>query len=185
MTKQGLFFLVAAALLSSCTVTKMARYNEVAYRNLEPKQDAVIVPLKGEIEVLADKDGTYTRIAGATKRSGTDLMNGVVVYPLEETLLPYEIQEWKKRAVNEVAKAYEADLIVGALVDVEYAENVKIDKRDKDVKCILTVKISGYPARFKGFRNLDVSDPSVLEYYMQTTNRGDAANQRRHEEGVR
>lgn len=181
------FILLVASLftMSSCTVTKMSRYNEVAYRNLEPKQDAIIVPLKGEIEVLKDTYGDVVRIKGESTKNNTDLQNGVVIYHLEEALSSYAIQEWKKRAVNEVAKFYNADLIVGALVDVEYNENFKADKNIKNIKAILSIKISGYPAKFTKFKNLEVSDPAVLDYYVKTTNLGDLANQLRHEMGIR
>lgn len=180
--KRYLFLMAGTLFLGSCSVMKQANYNEVAYRNLEPKQDAVVVPLKGEIDVLRDRQGNYLRIKGESQNPNGDLKNGVVVYRLEETLSSYAIQEWKKRAVNEVAKSYEADLIVGALIDVEYSENEKIDKHNKEIKAVLTVRVSGYPARFKGFRNLEVADPAVLDYYIRTTDTGDSANRHRHEE---
>lgn len=145
--KRYLILIAAAALAGSCTVMRQSNYREATSRIIEPKQAALIVPLKGDIEVLRDGSGAFI------KASET------ITYDLKKMMV--SINECKKFAVNEVARKYNADLLVGVLIDVEQ----DLSSKKKTKKNILNIHVSGYPAVFTKFRNIDASDEAVMKFY--------------------
>ena len=61
------------------------------------------------------------------------------------------IPDFKKVALSRAARKYEADVIVGATVDVVTNSLGRIE-----------ITISGYPARYTNFRNATAQDVSLV-----------------------
>ncbi len=145
--KRYLFLIAAAALASSCSVMRQVNYKEFSARNVEPRQDALVVPLKAEMELTAD---------GRIDKSMT--------YTLQKNQLLTNqfIEERKKETLSATAQAYNADVIIGALISVNYEEGKSGNNKT------LTIRVTGYPARYVHFRNIDCKDQDMMHYYLNT-----------------
>ncbi len=146
MMKRFLFLIAAVALASSCSVMREVNYKEFKARNIEPRQDALVVPLKAEMELTTD---------GRIDKSMTYTLRK------EQPLTTNYLEERKAETLAATAQAYNADVIIGALTSVNYEEG-------KGKVRTLTVRVTGYPARYVDFRNIDCQDSVMMNYYLHT-----------------
>lgn len=128
----------------SCTLGAFAQqrsdkveYQESSARNLEPVQSVMISPMIADMEVISEKI-YYTE---------TEAFRNYTVTPAIVSFIP----EFKKVALSRAARAYKADAIVGATVDVV-----------TNVQGRIEITISGYPARYTNFRNATRDDVMLV-----------------------
>ncbi len=125
-------------------VTQKLRYREASGRNIEPKQNAVVVPMVAHLEVISDKRIEYV-----------ETFNETVTEELVEDIALY-----KRIALLNATKKYDADTMVAALINVETTEDGK-----------LVITIYGYPARYKNFRSMKSDDQWLLDVNNSDYNR--------------
>ena len=119
--------------MASCAATNNVAYREYSARNTEPTQSPIVVaPLLAELEILTEQSVSNT-----------------IVYEdfIVQASNVQEIDNYKKLAVYTIARKYNADTMVGALVNVETTVNGK-----------LSVTVTGYPARYIKFRTMEEKD---------------------------
>lgn len=136
------FLLIASVALffASCATTNdLVIYREYSVRNTEPKQSPIIIaPLLAELQVLTDCSIRETiNYDDFTVRSSNIR----------------EIENYKKMAIYTVAAKYNADTMVGALVNV-----------DTTTKGKLTITVTGYPARYAKFRTMEEKDTWITNF---------------------
>lgn len=135
--------LLLLAILSCTSVafaqqrTDKVEYQESSARNLEPVQSVMISPMIADMEVTSEKI-YYTE---------TEAFRNYTVSPAIVSLIP----EFKKVALSRAARAYKADAIVGATVDVITNADGRIE-----------ITISGYPAHYTNFRNATRDDVALV-----------------------
>ena len=130
-------FLVAGLLFTSCfptqtIVTRTYDYQESSARNLEGSHAMMVTPLVADVDVRKDKIVYVEREAFADVEVTQVVINN--------------ISEFKKIALSRAAKAHNADVMVGTIIDVT-TENGR-----------LVITVSGYPAVYKSFRNATAND---------------------------
>lgn len=128
---------VSASVAFAQQRTDKVEYQESSARNLEPVQSVMISPMIADMEVIADKI-YYTE---------TEAFRN---YTVSQAIVSF-IPEFKKVALSRAARAYKADAIVGATVDVITNAQGKIE-----------ITISGYPARYTNFRNATRDDVALV-----------------------
>ncbi len=117
--------------------TDKVEYQESSARNFEPVQSVMISPMIADMEVIYEKI-YYTE---------TEAFRNYTVSPAIVSLIP----EFKKVALSRAARAYKADAIVGATVDVITNADGRIE-----------ITISGYPAHYTNFRNATRDDIALV-----------------------
>ncbi len=117
-------------------VTTKVRYREASGRNIEPKQNAVVVPMVAQLEVISDKRIEY--VETFNEMVTTDLIKDIAAY--------------KRIALLNATKEYDADTMVAALINVE-----------TDASGHLVITVYGYPARYKNFRSMKKEDKWLLD----------------------
>ncbi len=132
------------ALAPTVQVTTEVHYREASGRNIEPKQNAVVVPMVAHLEVISDKRIEYV-----------ETFNETVTEELVEDIALY-----KRIALLNATKKYDADTMVAALINVETTEDGK-----------LVITIYGYPARYKNFRSMKSDDQWLLDVNNSDYNR--------------
>lgn len=140
MMKKIVFLLVALVAAAGATAQQRAdkvEYQESSARNLEPEQAVMITPMIADMEVISDKI-YYTE---------TEAFRNYAVTSAIVSFIP----EFKKVALSRAARAYQADAIVGATVDVITNEQGKLE-----------ITISGYPAKYTRFRNATTEDIALV-----------------------
>ena len=130
-------------------VEKKVVYQESSARNIEPRQGVVITPLVADMEVLGG------RIRYVETKAFTE-------YPVSADILPY-VPEFKKIALSNAAKVYEADVIIGATIDVVTNNQGKLE-----------ISVAGYPARYVNFRNATADDAWMVSLFGIINNAQDA-----------
>ena len=131
--KKLFFILPISMIMASCAATNNVAYREYSARNTEPTQSPIVVaPLLAELEILTEQSVSNT-----------------IVYEdfIVQASNVQEIDNYKKLAVYTIARKYNADTMVGALVNVETTVNGK-----------LSVTVTGYPARYIKFRTMEEKD---------------------------
>ncbi len=143
--------LVVLALLSmtSCfapkvQVTKKFHYREASGRNIEPTQNAVVVPMVAHLEVMTEYSIEYVE----------------TFYEIVTPELIDNIATYKKIALWNATKKYSADTMVAALINVETNANGN-----------LVITVCGYPARYKNFRSMKPDDQWILDINSSDYNR--------------
>ena len=137
-------FLLFVAMLFSVTWTfgqqriEKTDYQESSARNLEPEQSVMIAPMIADMEVISGKI-YYTE---------TEAFSNYPVTPAIVQLVP----EFKKIALSRAARAYKADVIIGATVDVITNAAGRLE-----------ITISGYPACYTNFRNATSEDMNLVQ----------------------
>lgn len=152
MKKLYFSIVVLAITLASCStsqfyVTELIDYMESSARILEAEHSLLSTPLIADIEV-SDKKITYTE---KEMFANMDVTNKRID----------EMPELKKIALSRAAQAYNADILVGTTIDV-------VTKDDR-----LEITVTGYPARYVKFRNVNEYDIKVLEK-VQMIHRGNS-----------
>lgn len=154
MIKKSILAAVVVVLAGSCAVTNTFDYQSVETRKVEPRIDAVTVPLNAEITVLRDSSGELLKAERTIVfKADVDFVPG--------TMTDNKIEQFRNIALNRVAQEYKADLLVGALTDVQYSKKEGNKSREE-----LTVRVSGYPAVYSDFKSVAPSDEWLLDYYL-------------------
>ncbi len=145
--KRVLFIALVAFAAASCTalapqptqyVYYTYDYNESTARNLEPEHIMLTTP------VIADLEVSPTRITHIEREAFKDI-------ELDEvTTSESYIENFKKIALSKAAKAHDADLLVGSMIDVQ-----TIDER-------LVITITGFPAKYVNFRKATIQDANLI-----------------------
>ena len=131
--KKLFFILPISMIMASCATTNNVAYREYSARNTEPTQSPIVVaPLLAELEILTEQSVSNT-----------------IVYEdfIVQASNVQEIDNYKKLAVYTIASKYNADTMVGALVNV-----------DTTVYGKLSITVTGYPARYIKFRTMEEKD---------------------------
>lgn len=130
------------ALLSVLCASAQSRLERVEYqessaRNIEPQQSVMVAPLIADLEIISSKI-FHTEV---------EAFKNYEVTPAIVQFIP----DFKKVALSRAARKYDADVIVGATVDVITNPSGRIE-----------ITISGYPARYTNFRNATAQDVSLV-----------------------
>ena len=129
--KKNLFFMFAVAMCAISCAPQRVIYKEAEVRNLEPAQNAVVVPLVAELELISP-----------------NRVSEVYAYDVDvTTAMLGDIETYKRISLLNTAQKYGADTMVGALISV-----------DTNKKGKLEVTVTGYPARYVNFRSMTKED---------------------------
>lgn len=130
--------MIVAALMSIVMAGCRAYfYEERGARNVEPQHQVVTVPIVADLEVLSTEKITYSETF--TK---ANLNN---------------IESYKYVVLAHAIKQYNADLIIGAIYDVNYNSKGRT----------LEVIVTGFPAKYKEFRKATPEDQWFLDNKVQ------------------
>lgn len=113
-------------------------YMESSARYLEPSQCVMTTPLLADLKVIG------TQISYTEK----DAFKDIEVTESSINMVP----TLKKIALCRAARAYNADMIIGAMVDVITNANHRFE-----------ITITGYPARYANFRNATADDVELVK----------------------
>ena len=138
MKAKVLFCALFVAVLSGCSTTVQLVDSQA--RALEPEHSMHLMPL------LADLSVSSVRITHVETKA-FEAINIVDISSLTKKVL----DKYKQIALSRAADRYSADVIVGAIVDVQV------------VKGKIEAVVHGYPANYKNFRNLTLDDAAVLK----------------------
>lgn len=137
-----LFLILSVSLMvASCAVTHVeddrVAYREFSVRNTEPTQSPIVVaPLLAELEILTEQCISQTIIYEDFTVRSSNIK---------------EIESYKKKAIYTVASKYNADTMVGALVNIDTTLYGK-----------LSITVTGYPARYIKFRTMEEKDAWIM-----------------------
>ncbi len=134
---------VIAMLATSCGAPQRILYREAEGRNIEPAQNAVITPMVAELQVLTEQSISET------------IQFDIFV----TSAIIGEIENYKRIALLNVAKKYNADTMVGALISV-----------DTNKRGYLEITITGYPARYTNFRSMTQDDLWISKFHDEHKN---------------
>ena len=143
MKKLYFSIVVLAMTLASCStknqfiVTELIDYMESSARILEPEHKMLATPLIADLQV-SDKKISYTEKEMFANLEVTNLLLN-------------NMPELKKIALSRAAQAHNADMLVGATIDV-------VTKNER-----LEITVTGYPAHYVKFRNVSEQDIKVME----------------------
>ena len=138
---------ILSIILSSCATTlptslqtteTKVDYMESSARVLEPTQSIMTTTLIADLKVIGNRI-TYTETKAFEK------------YEVTEGLISF-VPSFKKIALCNAARANDADIIIGALVDVITNDKGRFE-----------ITISGYPARYTNFRNATEKDMELVK----------------------
>lgn len=131
-----------SATLASAQKTQVkVDYMESTARYLEPTQSIMTTPLIADLSV----------VGGQISFTETEAFKD---YEVTEALIEL-VPSFKKIALCHAARAYKADMIIGAMVDVITNENRRLE-----------ITITGYPAVYVNFRNATTDDMSLVRQGM-------------------
>ncbi|MCM1107433.1 MAG: lipoprotein [Clostridium sp.] len=130
---------LAVALLASCTTTQTiskTEYHKQQARIIEPKFQAFMTPLVGDVEVMKEK-GRIT--------------SEEYIRPINFAASNYEfqIEEAKKYVLFAETKKHNADILIAATYDIN-TDDVR--------KGIVSIRVSGYPAKYVNWRPASTDD---------------------------
>ena len=137
------FFLSLTVLALMCPVASSAKeieevkYQESSARNLEPEHYMLLTPLVADIKVSPSK----------IKHTETEAFKDFAVTADITKIMP----DLKKIALSRAATAHNADLLVGAIIDIVTNE-----------RGLLEITVTGYPASYTSFRNATQNDIELI-----------------------
>ena len=143
--------LAVAILATSCTLQQTPppnvehAYYESSVRILEPEQSMLLSPVMADLEVSKYK---------VTHTEREAFVNVSITPAVIEN-----IAEFKKIALSRAAKAHNADVLVGTIIDV-----ATVNKR-------LEITVSGYPAYYRNFRTATKEDAELVKAALSVKNR--------------
>ena len=142
--------LAVAILATSCAMQQTPpnverAYYESSVRILEPEQSMLLSPVMADLEVSNSKV-THTEKAAFAEIRITDAVIA-------------NMAEFKKIALSRAAKAHNADVLVGTIIDV-----ATVNKR-------LEITVSGYPAYYRNFRTATKADAELVQSALSVKNR--------------
>lgn len=131
------FLLTVAVVIGSAAIASAQKvdriettvdYMESSARYMEPSQNIMTTPMIADLEV----------IGGSVSYTETEAFKN---YEVTEELVQL-VPGFKRIALSRAARAHNADIIIGAMVDVITNGNGRLE-----------ITITGYPARYTNFRN--------------------------------
>lgn len=135
------FTLLAVLILASCTTTKIS-YNEYTTRQTDPVMtDPYITPTVADLEVSQTKETiaeTFTN--DLTLKSKFDKKS---------------IERWKEVTLEKMMKEFNSDVIVAPIFSISTSNDMKN----------INVEVSGYPAKYTNFRNMQVADSAAMRIH--------------------
>lgn len=134
-----LYFIALLFLLFVSEAAAQVRYQETQARTIEPRTGMVTTPMVAELEILND----------GVKYSQT-IDNGVVV---SSNILSM-INEYKNQALAKLLNDIGADVMFGTLYEIVTNE-----------RNTLSIKITGYPAKFSKIRMAKPEDAWMTNIY--------------------
>lgn len=144
-----ILFLVFAAFAAVNTfgqkTTVQHDYQESSARNLEPNQMVIAMPLMADLKVISG------RIRYTETEAFKNINVSEFIKEAGEKAFIRNLVEWKKIALSQATKSANADLIIGATIDIA-----------TNSRNTLEITVSGYPAVYANFRNPTASDISVV-----------------------
>ena len=149
--KKSIILIAATAVMASCSVQPMPQtiisydYQESSVRILEPEQAMLLSPVMADLEVSNKKVVHTERDAFANIEIAPDVIKN--------------ISEFKKIALSRAAKAHNADVLVGTIIDV-------VTKNQR-----LEITVSGYPAYYRNFRSATMADTELVKAALSVKNR--------------
>ena len=143
MKKSVFFILVVFAIFSfmSCSTVQTSvkiAYMESSTENLEPQNMIMTSPMIADLKVIGDQI-TYTE---------TEAFKDIEITSRVINAIP----NFKRIALCKAARQYNADLIIGATLDVV---------TNKDGR--LEITVIGYPAKYTKFRNATKEDVELVK----------------------
>lgn len=150
--KKILLFAVAVAFITSCSSTEYITtsttydYRESSARLLEGSSNFIVTPTIADLEVSSKKVTHIEKDAFAHFVVSRSVINNIAAY--------------KRIALGKASKAYDADILLGAEIDVE-----TIDQH-------LVITVTGYPAVYKKFRNATEKDLELVRDVQEIRNSG-------------
>lgn len=150
--KKILLFAVAAVFIASCSSTEYVTtsttydYRESSARLLEGSSNFIVTPTIADLEVSSKKITHIEKDAFANFVVSRSVINNIAAY--------------KRIALGKASKAYDADILLGAEIDVE-----TIDQH-------LVITVTGYPAVYKKFRNATEKDLELVRDVQEIRNSG-------------
>ncbi len=150
--KKILLFAVAAVFIASCSSTEYVTtsttydYRESSARLLEGSSNFIVTPTIADLEVSSKKITHIEKDAFANFVVSRSVINNIAAY--------------KRIALGKASKAYDADILLGAEIDVE-----TIDQH-------LVITVTGYPAVYKKFRNATEKDVELVRDVQEIRNSG-------------
>ncbi len=138
--KKYLFIAIAMLLAVACAPTSYITYdyNESTARNLEPEHVMLTSP------VIADLEVSSTRIKHVERAAFVDIVVDGFAIQKEN------MESYKKIALSKAAKAYDADVLVASMIDVQ-----TLDGR-------LVITVTGFPAKYVNFRKATLEDAELV-----------------------
>lgn len=131
---------ISTLLLASCAAPQQIIYREAEGRNIEPALNAVVTPLVADLQLISEQSISELHTFDVTVT--TAILN--------------DIDNYKNIALLRTAKRYNADTLVGAIVNVDTNKEGKLE-----------VMVTGYPARFVNFRSMKEDDMWISKYYQE------------------
>ncbi|MBQ3249272.1 MAG: hypothetical protein IJB03_06380 [Alistipes sp.] len=150
--KKILLFAVAAVFIASCSSTEYVTtsttydYRESSARLLEGSSNFIVTPTIADLEVSSKKITHIEKDAFANFVVSRSVINNIAAY--------------KRIALGKASKAYNADILLGAEIDVETIDNH------------LVITVTGYPAVYKKFRNATEKDLELVRDVQEIRNSG-------------
>lgn len=149
------FFLITALVVTfaSCRVVPLPpassnverEYYESSVRILEPEHSMLLSPVMADLEVSNTKITHTEREAFANIKITETVINNMT--------------EFKKIALSRAARAHNADVLVGTIIDVT------------TVNRHLVITVSGYPAFYRNFRAANIKDTELVKEALSVKNR--------------
>ncbi|MBQ8367353.1 MAG: hypothetical protein IJX40_06415 [Alistipes sp.] len=140
--KKLFLFAAAVAFITSCSPTEYVTtattydYRESSARLLEGNSNFIVTPTIADLSVsdkkIIHKETDAFAHFGVTR----SVINNIAAY--------------KRIALSKASKAYNADILLGAEIDVETIDNH------------LVITVTGYPAVYKKFRNATEKDLELV-----------------------
>lgn len=132
--------LFAALLLVSCVPSKLV-YEEHMNRQSEPLMlNPYVTPTIADLEISDTKE---TIVASFDNNLTSNVNNNK------------KIEEWKNVTMTKMMKEFDSDVVVAPIFDINTS---------KDLRTI-TVELSGYPAKYTNFRNVQLADSASMRVY--------------------
>ncbi len=135
--KKLFFAVLAAVAMTSCsTPISSLSYQEAMGRNIEPTQNAVIIPMVADLELISN-----------TKIEYVETIEG----PITDHMID-NIDTYKCTALLNAQKKYNADTMVAALINIDTNEAGH-----------LVITVTGFPAHYVKFRSMTKDDQWIVD----------------------
>lgn len=135
--KKVLLIMLTGIIAASCSAPQRIIYREASGRNIEPAQGAVITPMVADLEIIT-----------------TESISNAITFDVKvTTAILGEIENYKRLALLNTARKYNADTMVAALTNVDTNKNGYLE-----------ITVTGYPAKYVNFHPMTESDLWITQF---------------------